>query len=156
MFPTYLPHYNTTALRQVHTIFTNITTQHPTVASTSIYVIEGYSHQAVLAVPSDSTAFPYRAYPLLASPVWGYNDTALSGTIQAASRDMRQAMVRGSGEGQPLRGYVNYAFGDESTRELYGHEAWRGKKLKALKKRWDPRGRFGFYAPIVPGDDEGW
>jgi len=152
MFPTYLPRYNATALRQVHSIFTNTTTQHPSIAPFSVYVLEGYSHQAVNAVPEDSTAFPNRAYPILSSPVWGYNDSSLAGTIQAASRAIRDAMVKGTGENQPLRGYVNYAFGDESTEELYGHEKWRVQKLKMLKRKWDPKGRFGFYAPIPVGN----
>lgn len=155
MFPTYIPRYNSTALRRVHSIFNNITTTYPTVAMNSIYVLEGYSQQAVKAVPEHSTAFPNRAYPILTSPVWGYNDTAISGVIQAASRDMREAMVFGTGEGEPLHAYVNYAFGDETTHELYGYEAWRVEKLEALKRRLDPQGRFSFYAPIpAPGKAE--
>lgn len=47
--------------------------------------------------------------------------------------------------------YVNYARGDESMEEMYGYEDWRLEKLRGLKKqyRYDPHGRFNFYAPIV-------
>lgn len=60
---------------------------------------------------------------------------------------MRQAMVEGSGSKQ-LRAYVNYAFGDESLPEMYGYEPWRMQKLRELKRKYDPKGRFNFYAPI--------
>jgi hypothetical protein len=65
LFPTYLKRHNTTALRKVHRIFTDITTKYPSVAFMSVYVIEAYSHQAVTSVPSHSTAAPFREYPLL-------------------------------------------------------------------------------------------
>ena len=44
---------------------------------------------------------------------------------------------------------VNYANGDETLEEMYGHEGWRLEKLRRLKKEWDPENRFGFYAPIL-------
>ncbi|KAI1585122.1 hypothetical protein PtrCC142_012205, partial [Pyrenophora tritici-repentis] len=31
----------------------------------------------------------------------------------------------------------------------YGHESWRQKKLQALKQKYDPTGKFSFYAPIA-------
>jgi FAD/FMN-containing dehydrogenase len=44
--------------------------------------------------------------------------------------------------------YVNYAHGDEKLESLYGYEPWRLEKLRALKKEYDPKGKFSFYAPI--------
>jgi FAD/FMN-containing dehydrogenase len=44
--------------------------------------------------------------------------------------------------------YVNYAFGDEELTELYG-EQWRLNRLKGLKEKYDPHGRFNFYGPIA-------
>jgi hypothetical protein len=65
----------------------------------------------------------------------------------AASREVRRVLVEGSEEGR-LNAYVNYASGDESMPELYGHEPWRLEKLRRLKAKYDPQGRFNFYAPI--------
>ena len=56
-------------------------------------------------------------------------------------------MVEGSGSKQ-LRAYVNYAFGDESLPEMYGDEPWKMQRLRELKRKYDPKGRFNFYAPI--------
>ena len=61
---------------------------------------------------------------------------------------MRKLLLDGSGSSR-LRAYVNYASGDETLQEIYGHEPWRLKRLRALKKKYDPRGQFNFYAPIV-------
>ena len=62
----YIMHHNATSMRKVHGIFDDVTARHPDMASLSSFVVEGFSAQAVMAVPGDSTATPYREYPLLA------------------------------------------------------------------------------------------
>lgn len=47
-----------------------------------------------------------------------------------------------------LHTYVNYAHGDETLQELYGYEAWRQSRLKSLKTKYDPNGKFNFNEPI--------
>jgi hypothetical protein len=56
--------------------------------------------------------------------------------------------------GQPTQKeatYVNYATGKsfETLESIYGHEAWRLKKLRELKAHYDPFNRFGYYVPII-------
>ena len=53
-----------------------------------------------------------------------------------------------NGTGSELRAYVNYANGDESQGAVFGYEPWRLQRLRELKKRYDPLGRFNFYEPI--------
>jgi FAD/FMN-containing dehydrogenase len=48
--------------------------------------------------------------------------------------------------------YINYANGRKSLREVYGEE-WRLKKLRQLKRRYDPENQFRFYAPILLGKE---
>ena len=43
---------------------------------------------------------------------------------------------------------MNYASSNETLEELYGYEPWRLAKLRALKQKYDPHGKFDFYAPI--------
>ena len=81
------------------------------------------------------------------SPSWGYADAAYTDDIRAATREMRSALVDGSGT-EVLSAYVNYAFGDETLAEVYGHEPWKVRKLQRLKARYDPEGAFNFYMPI--------
>ncbi len=64
---------------------------------------------------------------------------------------MSKILVEGSGSNK-RRAYVNTVFGDEALPEIYGYEPWRVRKLKVLKKKYDPKGAFDFYAPI----DGGW
>ncbi|EJT81181.1 hypothetical protein GGTG_01165 [Gaeumannomyces tritici R3-111a-1] len=44
--------------------------------------------------------------------------------------------------------YVNYANGDEPLEPMYGYEPWRLQRLRALKRQYDPHGRFSYYNPI--------
>lgn len=41
------------------------------------------------------------------------------------------------------------AYGDEGTKSWFGYDSWRQDRLKALKKKYDPKGMFSFYAPIA-------
>lgn len=62
--------------------------------------------------------------------------------------EIKRVMTESTGPGEPPRGYVNYAFGNEESEELYGYEKWRLEKLRRLKRKYDPQERFSFYAPI--------
>lgn len=81
------------------------------------------------------------------SPTWGYADAAWTDDIIIATKAMRSALVAGSGT-DVLSAYVNYSFGDETVPEVYGHEPKNLKKLRRLKKKYDPEGAFNFYMPI--------
>lgn len=65
----------------------------------------------------------------------------------AFGTSFRQALHEADG-GAEMHTYVNYAHGDETLEELYGYEDWRLIWLKALKDKYDPLGKFDFYAPI--------
>jgi hypothetical protein len=39
--------------------------------------------------------------------------------------------------------------GNEPMEQWYGYEGWRLKKLRDLKKKYDPYGRFSYYNPIT-------
>jgi FAD/FMN-containing dehydrogenase len=62
-------------------------------------------------------------------------------------KEVRRMLHEADGSTE-LHAYVNYAHGDETLQEMYGYEDWRQQKLKALKKEYDPHGKFNFYAPI--------
>ena len=74
-----------------------------------------------------------------------YQDAALDDVVDVFMREQRVNFVAGSGF-PDLRGYLNYAHGDE------GPEVWYGKenlaRLSALKRRWDLHSRFGAGFPI--------
>jgi hypothetical protein len=44
--------------------------------------------------------------------------------------------------------YIGYARGTETAQQVYGSDGVRLRKLKGLKQKYDPHGRFSFYARI--------
>ena len=74
-------------------------------------------------------------------------NSTLDSKAIAFGENFRQALHKADGSAE-LHTYVNYAHGDETLQEMYGYDAWRAARLKTLKEKYDPEGRFDFYAPI--------
>ncbi|KAI0198019.1 FAD binding domain protein [Astrocystis sublimbata] len=148
-FPIDLQNYNVDAQRKVYDLYASNTKTTPALNG-SLFLFEGYSLDAVKAIPSDQSAFPNRGANLLVSPLLTYapGDAELDKTAAELGKNVRQILYEGSGQ-KDLYTYVNYAFGDETVENWYGHEPWRQDRLKALKQKYDPLGRFSLYAPIA-------
>jgi len=121
--------------------------------ATSGFLLENYGMKGVHAVDERSTAIPSeeRRNSILTSPAlwWEGDDEEAKQKASKFANAMRDAMNEGqSKDGRPHT-YINYASGEESLEEVYGHEEWRLEKLRKLKKVWDPLNRFGFYMPII-------
>ncbi|OBT70377.1 hypothetical protein VE03_00112 [Pseudogymnoascus sp. 23342-1-I1] len=149
-FPIYLKSYNTTAQRQVYDLFTQATTSASTPFSNALFMFEGYSTKGVKAISDDATAYAYRSDNLLVAPLLTYkpNGQALEDQAFKLGNQIRQVLYEGSGQAS-LNTYVNYAYGDETAKAWYGADQWRQDRLRSLKKSYDPKGRFSFYAPIA-------
>lgn len=150
LIPISVTHYHLASLRRAFTIFSTL----PTSLRGSVIFLENYDNTAVAAVDADSTAYPDRGGRVLIAPLLNYSpgNSSLDAEAFEVGTKLRDAFVEGSGEGDGesrLVTYVNYARGDESLQAVYGYEEWRLERLRALKRVWDPQGRFGFYAPIV-------
>ncbi|KAL9623488.1 MAG: hypothetical protein Q9160_002168 [Pyrenula sp. 1 TL-2023] len=61
------------------------------------------------------------------------------------AQDLRDRLQQGSGRDK-LHTYVNLANGDEGPEAWYGEE--KLGRLRALKRRYDPEGLFGFYNDV--------
>lgn len=68
-------------------------------------------------------------------------------TLEAVATKYGVAMQAAT-YGTKGRSYVNYARGNETLQALYGYESWRLDRLKGLKRKYDPKGQFSFFAPI--------
>lgn len=148
-FPIYLPSYNATAQRQAYDLFASAT-RAPSPFRNSLFMFEGYSTQGVRAVDGEAAAYAFRDDNLLAAPLVQYAPAGPARDAQAKKlgNQLRQMLYQGSGRGE-LHAYVNYAYGDETPRQWYGYEGWRRERLAALKRKYDGKGRFSFYAPIL-------
>lgn len=141
-------HQDIPSLREAYDSFATLMQDVPAF-NTSFFLLEGYSVQAVQSVLANSTAFPHRGDTLLLSPVIYYApDSSLDARAVEAGRELRQILHNGSNRAE-MHSYVNYAHGDESVQNMYGFEAWRGNKLRRLKREYDPEERFRWYAPIT-------
>ncbi|KAE8423995.1 hypothetical protein BDV36DRAFT_303328 [Aspergillus pseudocaelatus] len=148
-FPNYLEEYNVPAQKKAYEIFANaIRGSSP--FNNSIFMFEGYSMQGVKAIDSKSSAFAFRGENILSAPLITYapGGPELDEKASKLGNELRQVLHRASGR-PDVRAYVNYAYGDETPQQWYGSEKWRQDRLQALKKKYDPTGRFSFFAPVA-------
>lgn len=149
-FPVNVQNYNIKAQREACDMFARVTKDNPEFTN-SFFMFEGYSLDAVKAIPDESTAFPHRQDNIIIVPVVVYAnnsaDPELDAKAFAFGEKLRQIIWSASGQSE-LHAYVNYANGGEKPEQCYGYEPWRLQKLAALKKKYDPQGKFKFYAPV--------
>lgn len=148
-FPIYLETYNLTAQRIAYEAFAEgIRGTSP--FNYSYFMFDGYSTQGVKSIDAESAAFAHREQNVLIAPLITYTpgDAELDKAAAKLGNKLRQILHEGSGR-KHLPAYVNYAFGNESPKEWYGSESWRQSRLRSLKKKYDPKGMFSFYGPII-------
>ncbi|GJC83598.1 FAD-linked oxidoreductase chyH [Colletotrichum liriopes] len=148
-FPIYVESYNVEAQRKAYDLFAS-SVKGDSPFNNSLFMFEGYSVKGVKAIESDSTAFAYRGDNLLFAPLITYTPGGVELDQQAATlgNQLRDIIHEGSGR-TDQHVYLNYAFGNESPKEWYGSEQWRQDRLRSLKAKYDPNGRFSFYGPIA-------
>ncbi|PGG95622.1 hypothetical protein AJ79_09947 [Helicocarpus griseus UAMH5409] len=148
LFPVDLQVYNVAAQRTAFDLFSHTTHANPAL-NNSVYFFEGYPVQGVRAVAAESTAFPHREANILTAPFISYEPAGAErdDMARAFGEQLRKIVFDGSGKIE-MNAYVNYAFGEEGVESWYGFEPWRLERLRELKKKYDPEGRLGFYAPV--------
>ncbi|UNI13464.1 hypothetical protein JDV02_000207 [Purpureocillium takamizusanense] len=148
-YPNSLDKWDVDAMRAAFGIFSDLTSEE--LFKTSAMLLESYGQQGARAVPEGSNAVApeERRRHLLTSPIlwWMGDDAAARKRAEDYGAGIQAAVRKGAGSAEP-HAYVNYATGCEDFGEVYGREAPRRSKLKALKAKWDPQGQFGFYMPI--------
>ncbi|KAI2624769.1 putative FAD-dependent oxygenase [Xylaria nigripes] len=148
-FPIYLQEYDVAAQREAYDMFAANVGGANSPYNASIFMFEAYPQQGVRAIGGNSTAFAFRDDSLLVSPLLTYAPAGEKFNYQTRQigNQLREILYRGSGRDE-LHVYVNYANGDEEPQNWFGYEQWRQDRLKELKEKYDPEGRFSFYAPI--------
>lgn len=144
----YLKTWNATAQRQIYDLYREKVNSDALWSNSSV-VMEDYSHEGVAAVDPASSAYPWREFSLLSyiNVNYAYNPS-LDAKAQAWAEQTR-ALWNAGQPGERVATYVNYARGQESRASMYGYDAWRLQKLRALKARYDPKNRFGYYNALV-------
>ena len=143
--------YNVTAQQKIFDGFKRRLAENPELGARGVIVHEGYSNEAVTAIDSDVSAYPFRAdhHLMYFSAILDANS---SSTLVDAAWEWAEEVRDQWNDGQPGRlpnAYVNYANGREPLEQKYGHEPWRLERLRGLKAKYDPSNRFRFYNPII-------
>lgn len=148
-YPIDLPTWNVAAMTEAYSEYVQMMVDEPAFNG-SFFIFEQYPMQGVKAVDRASTAVPWRDYNLLLSPtvIYAPGGPELDQKAKAAGKKQRRILREGTGSDE-MSAYVNYAFGDETLEEMYGHEPWRQERLAQLKDEYDPHRKFRFYAPIA-------
>ncbi|KAH8664915.1 hypothetical protein BGZ61DRAFT_522812 [Ilyonectria robusta] len=148
-FPIYLESYDVAATKQAYDLFSS-ETNGDSPFSNSLFMLEGYSTQGVSSINAKSSAFAFRDAHLLLAPLITYSPDGPALDKRAADLgvELRQILHKATGK-KEMGSYVNYAFGDETPKAWYGSEQWRQDRLKALKGKYDPKGKFSFFGPIA-------
>ncbi|KAL9595232.1 MAG: hypothetical protein Q9219_006566 [cf. Caloplaca sp. 3 TL-2023] len=110
--------------------------------------IEFFATQAVLAVPYDSTAYPWRdvqAQVMIQMSFTGSPTGPAANAANKVAQDLRTAFTKTSGYNQ-LEIYVSYAHGDEDPASWYGKD--KLPRLVKLKNQWDPKSIFRYDNPV--------
>ncbi|KAI1329133.1 FAD binding domain protein [Xylariaceae sp. FL0255] len=115
-FPINLEFYNSMAMQSAFTLFAT-TTQETPALNNSVFLFEGYSLQAVKAIHSNLSAYPFRqdnylVYPLLIC----MRDGPELDEIAATFGEVLRQILYGGSQQEELHTYVNSAFGDETAR----------------------------------------
>ncbi|RYP45207.1 hypothetical protein DL768_008400 [Monosporascus sp. mg162] len=109
----------------------------------SILQFEFFPNQAMAAVPSGETAWPWRDATGYINPnmIWAQADSTTAEAAMRLGHELREDLRATSGYPEPAV-FVNYARGDETLEQIYGKENLH--RLASLKKKWDPNNFFSF------------
>ncbi|KAI1098845.1 FAD binding domain protein [Jackrogersella minutella] len=148
-FPIDVESYNIPAVGKMYDLFAS-TTQETPALNGSIVLFVGHSQQGVKAIPHESTAYAHRDDNVVIAPVLilPNGEPELDRNAVELGESLRRILHEGTGR-EEMHTYVNYAFGEETTQNMYGYEQWRQDRLLELKNKYDPQRKFNFYAPIA-------
>ncbi|KAI9699566.1 MAG: hypothetical protein M1820_007064 [Bogoriella megaspora] len=127
--------------------YSSVTSSMAAALNGTVYFIEFFPKQAVLAVQEDATAYPWRNITAHLLFNFAYTDTtgAIDAKINAFAQQARANFTAVNGFPQDEI-YVLYGHGDEDQATLYS--AKNLPRLKALKAQWDPLNVYKYTYPL--------
>lgn len=113
-------------------------------------MFKDYATAGVCALNNSATAFSFRQDLILAAPLIIYSPTnkARDVAVEQLGNKLREIIQEGTSSNE-LYTYVNYVHGTKGPKSQYGYETQRQDRLKALKKKYNLKGKFSFYALIA-------
>ncbi|KAI4092488.1 MAG: hypothetical protein L6R37_007565 [Teloschistes peruensis] len=149
-FPVGALSFNLTTIHQIYDLYSELVTRYPDF-SESVIQFESESMLQVRKLGDEDTAYAHRGDNILFALLTQYTSPTANDAIGPQyGRRFRSIVIAGDGPGRRLNAYVNYAYGDETVEQIYGYEDSRLQRLLALKRQYDPQGKFDFFNPIIP------
>ncbi|CAI6336693.1 unnamed protein product [Periconia digitata] len=149
-FPIYTKAYNVSTQKTVYDAYATAIKGKDSPFYNSIFMFEDYASAGLRKRDNDASAFGFRDDHILAAPliISTTGDTAQDEAVEKLGNELRE-MLREGTNCEELHTYVNYAYGTEGPESWYGYEPSRQERLKTLKTKYDPTGKFSFYAPVA-------
>ncbi|RTE83072.1 hypothetical protein BHE90_002404 [Fusarium euwallaceae] len=138
--------YHVPTQRAVYDAFSEFISKNPDFKR-SYVIFEGYPLQGVRAVDASTTAVADRDSNIIALFSLLYSSPKNDKIATKIGTKVRGLLHKGTSE-KDMSVYIGYARGTETARQVYGNDGVRLRKLKGLKRKYDPHARFGFYARI--------
>jgi FAD/FMN-containing dehydrogenase len=140
-------HWDPASMRETYNIFAELVAIET--YNTSTFIFESYGRKGVRDFPDDFNAVSpedrNKHNMLAAFLFWSGDDES----ELAVARDFGERLQVASRNGEIAHSYVNYAIGGEELPQVYGRNVGRLAKLQAIKAKFDPYNRFGFYASLA-------
>ncbi|KAF2276857.1 FAD-binding domain-containing protein [Westerdykella ornata] len=149
-FPIYTKSYNVTAQKKAYELYKTAVSGASNPYYNSIFMFEDYGTKGVRSIDTKATAFGFRQDLILSAPliIYAGEGPERDAAVKQLGNQLREILREGTGSPE-LHAYVNYAYGNEGPKSWYGYETWRQDRLRALKQKYDPKGKFSFYGQIV-------
>ncbi|RSL47304.1 hypothetical protein CEP54_013471 [Fusarium duplospermum] len=141
-----LQKYHIPTQHAVYDAFSEFTSKNPDFKR-SYVIFEGYPLQGVRAIDASATAVADRESNIIALFSLLYSSPKNDKIATKIGTKVRGLLHKGTGE-KDMSVYIGYARGTETVQQVYGNDDVRLRKLKGLKRKYDPHGRFSFYARI--------
>jgi hypothetical protein len=119
--------------------------EYPACRGTTL-LIEDWPRKASAEIPDEETAYPHRDVNTHMVILCATEDPSLGSMLDAWGKKARERFQDTNGFGE-TKVYVSYGRGDETQEALYG--ARKLDRLRALKRKWDPKKKFSWNNPIL-------
>ncbi|KUI59748.1 hypothetical protein VP1G_06965 [Cytospora mali] len=142
-YATNLKTMDPTAWRSVWNEYISFYNEYPEANATTI-LTECYSTAKSLEISSSQSAYPWRDIKCYNNIIPWYTHASLDAAANEFGQKTRSYLAASAGT-DSFSAYINFAHGDEALSSIYGDSL---PKLKTLKAKYDPKGRFNQWFPL--------
>lgn len=117
----------------------------------SSWILESYGRKGPQTFPAgfNAVAPEERENHILMSASFLWDGPAVGEVAETATKHVTTIREITRSKVSKPHTYVNYSPWSSPLQEVFGRDPGRVERLKALKKQWDPKNKFGYYSGIA-------